>query len=98
MQNSVRTEIIGITPEELKENIINDVKQELSKLVANLSLNEKTQEEYLTRKEVAKILKVSVVTLSDWEKKKILSPNRLGNLIRYKKSDIDNALIQINEE
>ena len=39
---------------------------------------------------VAEILKVSLVTLSDWNKKKILNPYRLGNLIRYKRSEIEN--------
>ena len=54
--------------------------------------------EYVTRKEAAKILKVSLVTISDWNKKRILNPYRLGNLIRYKRSELDKALININKD
>ena len=53
--------------------------------------------EYVTRKEAAKILKVSLVTIHDWNKKRILKPYRLGNLIRYKRSELDQALININK-
>jgi len=49
-----------------------------------------------TQARAAEILKVSLVTLSDWNKKKILNPYRLGNLIRYKRSEIEQALISIN--
>lgn len=45
----------------------------------------------LTRKETGKLLSVSMVTLSDWEKKKILIPIRIGTRVRYKLSDIENA-------
>jgi hypothetical protein len=41
-------------------------------------------------------LKVSLVTIHDWNKKKILNPFRLGNLIRYKRSDLEKAFIRIN--
>ena len=87
------TQLHGITPEQLKDNIIQDVRAELNKIAQNFQ--PKKQPEYLTRKEVAKILKVSLVTLSDWNKKGILKPYRLGNLIRYKRSELDTALIPI---
>lgn len=97
MTNQIRTEIIGVTPRELKESIINDVRDELAALAKNLKLFDKQSEVYLTRKEVSKILKVSTVTLSDWDKKGITQPYRLGNLIRYKKSELEKAMVQINQ-
>lgn len=87
------TQVHGITPEQLTSNILKDVKTELEKITLNFQ--PKKQPEYLTRKEVAKILKVSLVTLSDWNKKGVLKPYRLGNLIRYKREEIDQALISI---
>lgn len=42
----------------------------------------------LTRKEVAKFLSVSLVTLHRWNKNGILKSYRLGNEVRYKKHDI----------
>lgn len=81
------------TPEEFKEYITSELTDELKKLIQKLDLPEPI--EYLTRKEVAKILKVSIVTLSQWDKHGILQPYRIGNLIRYKSNKLDKALIKI---
>ncbi|MCF1420319.1 helix-turn-helix domain-containing protein [Mangrovimonas futianensis] len=89
------TQVFGITPAELKQDIIQDVRKELNELSQNFQ--PVRPPEYLTRKEVAAILKVSLVTLSDWNSKGVLNPYRLGNLIRYKRSEIDEALIKINK-
>jgi len=98
MSQKIMTEIHGISPEELKESILTDVKKELVNLVEKLNLFKKPQEEFLTRKEAAKMLKISLVTITDWNKKGILNPYRLGNLIRYKKSELEEAMVQINQQ
>ena len=90
------TQVHGITPQQLKESILSDVKTELKEIVLNFQ--PQLQPEYLTRKEVAQILKVSLVTLTDWNKKGVLKPYRLGNLIRYKRVELDQALISINSK
>jgi len=95
MQNQKITQVIGISPDELKESILTDVRAELKSLSQNFQPI--SPPEYLTRQEVSTILKVSLVTLSDWNKKGILKPYRLGNLIRYKRNEIDQALININK-
>ena len=92
-QNNI-TQVFGITPEEFKESILSGVRAEINSLAQNFQPI--TPPEYLTRQETAKILKVSLVTLSDWNKKKILNPYRLGKLIRYKRIEIESALISIN--
>jgi excisionase family DNA binding protein len=94
-QNNI-TQVHGITPQQLRENILKDVRTELKEIVLNFQPTK--QPEYLTRKEVAIILKVSLVTLSDWNKKGVLKPYRLGNLIRYKRAELDQALISINSK
>lgn len=94
MEQSKMTQVFGISPEEFKESILSDVRAELKAITLNFQ--PVTPPEYLTRQEVAEILKVSLVTLSDWNKKKILNPYRLGNLIRYKRTEIEQALININ--
>jgi hypothetical protein len=94
MTQSKLTQVFGISPEELKESILIDVRAEFQKLSYYSQPVEPP--EYLSRKETAKILQVSLVTLSAWNKKKILNPYRLGNLIRYKRKEIDQALISIN--
>lgn len=94
MEQGKMTQVFGISPEELKESILTDVRAEIKSL--SLNFQPIIPAEYLTRQETAAILKVSLVTLSDWNKKKILNPFRLGNLIRYKRSEIEQALICIN--
>lgn len=95
LENKV-TQVYGVTPQQLTSNILKDVRTELKEIVQNFQ--PKNQPEYLTRKEVAEILKVSLVTLSDWNKKGVLKPYRLGNLIRYKRAELDQALISINSK
>jgi len=90
------TQVFGITPDEFKESILNDVRTEIKSLSQNFKPAE--PQEYLTRLEVSKILKVSLVTIHDWNRKKILNPYRLGNLIRYKRSEIEQALIAVNSK
>ena len=96
MEQSKVTQVFGITPNELKENILNDVRAELKAITQHFQPVKPA--EYITRKEAAKILKVSLVTLSDWNKKGVLKPYRLGNLIRYKRIELDEALISINSK
>ncbi len=47
---------------------------------------------YLTRKETAGYFGVSLVTLNDWEHRGVLIPCRIGTRVRYKKSEVYNAL------
>ena len=49
-------------------------------------------DEYLTRKQTAKLLQISLVTLRDWSVKGILQSYKIGGRIRYKKSELDEAL------
>ncbi|NLP59230.1 helix-turn-helix domain-containing protein [Lutibacter sp. B1] len=96
MQESKITQVHGVNPQEFKESIISDIRAEFEKLSKSFQPIEPPK--YLTRQEVAKILKISLVTLSDWNKKGILKPYRLGNLVRYKQSELDQALISMNKK
>lgn len=91
----ITTQIHGITPNELKESILKDVREELKKLSQNFQ--PQIPSEYVTRKELSKILKVSVITLADWEKKGIIKSYRIGNLVRYKRAELDHALVELNK-
>lgn len=48
--------------------------------------------DYITRFEVSKILRVSLVTLNDWTKKGLLTAYKCGNRVYYKRAEIENAL------
>ncbi len=54
-----------------------------------------TEEKYLTRKETADLLKISLPTLNDYTKKGKLIGYRLGSRVLYKESEIHANLQKI---
>ena len=73
---------------DFKEIISDTFKKEIRESLPDQNPPEK----YLTRQETAKLLKISLVTLRDWSVKGILQSYKIGGRIRYKKSEIDEAL------
>lgn len=71
------------------------LKQMLAQKPAQLK---QAEEEYLTPSEMAQSLKVSMVTLWNWDKQGITNPLRIGNLKRYRKSDFERILVEINRK
>ena len=96
MENVKITQVIGVTPNELKESILADVRIEL--LDFTQKIYPKQPEEYLSRKEAAQLFKVTVKTISEWSKTGVLKPYRLGKFIRFKGSELKEALIDINSK
>lgn len=82
------------TPEELKNDLLQGLILEIQDILIKTKFEKPV--EYLTRQEVAKILKISVVTLAQWDKYGIIQPYRIGNRIRYKSDEIEKALMKIN--
>ena len=62
-----------------------------------LKNQEKEDVKYLTRKQVASILSISLPTLHDWVKKKILKSYRVGNRVYFKSNELENSLKRINK-
>jgi excisionase family DNA binding protein len=50
------------------------------------------ENQFLTKEEAAKILKVSVGSLDNWDKSGVLKASRIGSMVRYKRADIEQAL------
>ena len=50
--------------------------------------------EYITRAEVSRMLKVSMVTVSEWSKKGILTPYKCGKRVYFKHLEVEAALIR----
>jgi len=74
--------------ENFKESILSDLKNQLEL---------KKPEEYLTRQDVADILKVTVATVDIWTKKGKLQSYRVyGRKSIYKRSEIEASLTPIN--
>jgi excisionase family DNA binding protein len=74
--------------ENLKESLLTDLKTQLEL---------KRPEEYLTRQEVAKLLKVHVSTIDDWTDRGKLKRYKIyGRRALYKRSEVDASLIPLN--
>lgn len=77
-----------ISVSDFKEIISDTLREEIRNTIST----QPSQEQYLTRKETAKLLQISLVTLWSWSKDGIIQSYTIGSRVRYKKSDIDNAL------
>lgn len=75
--------------------------EEFTQLVSELQIlkdevtklrQKKEPSDFVTRKEAAGILKVTPMTIINYEKRGIIEAHRVGRCIRYKRKDVNNAL------
>ena len=79
----------GLTPQEFQEMLINSLEQVIKPLV---SAKESRSTELLTRKEAARLLRISLPTLAKWSEQGIIHAISMGGRIYYSLSEIQNAL------
>lgn len=48
----------------------------------------------MTRREVADLLRVSLVTVNDWVRKGVLKAYKMGNRVYFKVSEVESSMIQ----
>ena len=87
-------QLIGITPEQLQEAIIEGVRAQLDELKNNFQ--PKSPTEYLTRDEVSKLLKIDLSTVHNWSKRGKLIPYGIGTRVYYKRSEVESAIKPLN--
>lgn len=80
---------------DFKNEILIGVREELKSFAS--SLQGQNQDELLTRESTAKLLSISLVTLWNWTRNDIIPAYRIGNKVRYKKSEVLTALKQMNK-
>jgi excisionase family DNA binding protein len=80
-----------VTETELREII----KQQVEEVIKTTSTPQPVNNELLTRKQVADLLGISLVTLHDWTKRGIVPALRIGTRIRFKQVDVMAALQEI---
>ena len=88
-------QFISVTPEQLQEAIIEGVKTQLQDLKKHFQPKEPN--EYLTRNEVAEMLKIDLSSLWNWTKKGILTSYQIGGRVYYKRTEIENAIIELKK-
>ena len=91
MQKELRVQ--STTTEELITELRSRWKEDLENL--RIDLQPKSTEEYLTRNEVSQMLKVDLSTVHNWTKEGKLRRYGIGKRIYYKRSEIENALVEI---
>jgi len=82
--------VSGITVSEL----LSQVEQLFDAKFSILPKEENNQPHYLSRKEVAKLLKITLPTLHDWTKLGRLKAYKIGSRVLYKPSEVQEALEQ----
>jgi len=83
----------NLTAEQLKEVIREAIASELQKSKPEIPTNPTIK--YLTRKETAEILCVSLTTLYNLTKTGVIKAHRIGKRVLYSQEEIENSLTQI---
>lgn len=91
MQNSILLQ--NVTPEQLQNEIIKGVKNELEQLKKDFQ--PKQPSEYLTRNEVAEMLKIDLSSVHNWTKKGKLKAYGIGGRVYYKRNEVENSIIEL---
>jgi excisionase family DNA binding protein len=78
------------------EDLLLRIEQIIDKRLESLAPQQQDQSDYLTRKEAAGILKITLPTLHDWTKQGWLQSYKLGNRVLYKKQEVENSIQQVN--
>jgi excisionase family DNA binding protein len=87
-------QLIQVTPNELANLISENVKMQIQDLAKGLSdVDKPHQKEVVSRKEVAEMFDVSLVTIHDWIKSGILTPYKIGGRTYFKRTELMELLI-----
>lgn len=78
-------QFINISPEEFARNIVKQV----------LELQNPEEEAMLTQQEIADYYKVTKQTIINWQKRGVINAYLIDNVIRYKKSELNEKLKKI---
>ena len=89
------TLIHEVTPDQIT-SLFEGLQNQLSEIKDNLQPKEPT--EYLSRNEVAKLLKCDLSSLWAWTKKGKLKSYGIGNRIYYKRTEVESAIIPLNNK
>lgn len=100
LSNEALETLIKRCIKETLEELFDDLFERLdnSKTFPDFTLDEAQKlpkNAFLSRKQTAKLLQVSLVTLHKWTTEGDIKAHRIGNTIRYRPDDIDDALKQV---
>ncbi|WP_396209497.1 helix-turn-helix domain-containing protein [Flavobacterium sp.] len=86
--------VLEFTREDLERLVKEALSSEFQKMMGMINNIEgnKTKSDLMTREEVSKLLNVSLVTLHNWEKKKVLVSRKVGGRVLYLRDEVYSRL------
>jgi excisionase family DNA binding protein len=90
-----KLKLVHVTPEQL-EQLIRDAVKESFEAHQKVPKNDESIT-YLDKSEAAKILKISISTVNNWSRQGKLNPHGLGGRVYFKLSEIDQAMVPLNQ-
>ena len=87
------TRVLSLTPEQIQSLLIEGVRKELDSLKEHFQPKEPTV--YLTRNEVAEMLKIDLSSVHNWTKKGKLISYGIGSRVYYRKDEIEQSIIKL---
>lgn len=78
------------------DDLTNRIAESVKERILEVLPKPESQEKYLTRKETAELLRISLVTLHEWgsSRKNYIKPRKIGSRVRFLKSEIDELMKQ----
>lgn len=90
MNNTIQ--LINVDPEAFKKELIETL---LEQIASSQVINQETKTEYLTRKEAAQLLNISLPTLSEHVKSGLIPCYRIKTRILFKAHEIESSLTKL---
>ena len=89
-------QITQFTPNELKSLLMEGVQQVVNQI--REEFQPKTPTEYLTRKQVAKMLDINLTTLNNWTNRGALTSYGIQGRVYYKRDEVEKAIIKLEQQ
>ena len=89
-------QITELTTNELRSLLKESVKQEFNQLKEEILC--KTPTQYLTRKQVAKMLDINLTTLNNWTNRGVLTSYGIQGRVYYKRDEVERAFIELKQK
>ena len=89
-------QITELTTNELKSLLMEGVQQVVNQI--REEFQPKTPTEYLTRKQVAKMLDINLTTLNNWTNRGALTSYGIQGRVYYKRDEVERAFIKLKQK
>ena len=88
-------QITELTTNELKSLLMEGVQQVVNQI--REEFQPKTPTQYLTRKQVAKMLDINLTTLNNWTNRGALTSYGIQGRVYYKRDEVEKAIIKLEQ-